>query len=97
MARKRSVLNLLAKAYTFDMLESLREKPKRFKDLKAACENEKMRSQRLRELEDSELIKVKVRRIGRRPISIYELSELGKGTLKLAEEIKKLYEKKRSE
>lgn len=72
------------------MLKSLENSPKRFKSLSDVCEGEKMRAQRLRELESLELIKVRAKRVGRRATSIYSLSEKGKKTLRLAENIKKL-------
>ena len=90
---KNSVMNLLSKKYTYTMLKALEKGPKRFKDLAEVCKGEKMRTQRLREFEEFRLIKVKPKRVGRRSVSIYELSDTGKGTLKLAEDIKKLHEK----
>lgn len=84
------ILKLLGKKYTYRMLSSLKQSPKRFKALAEVCQIEKMRTQRLRELESLELIKVRAKRIGRRPISIYSISEKGKKVLKLAEDIKKL-------
>ena len=91
MKKQKTVLNLLAKKYTYEILKNLEKGPKRFKDLKTACENEKMRTQRLKELEDFKMIISKPKKIGRRAICIYDLSNIGKTTLKLAEEVKKLH------
>lgn len=89
--KEKTVLNILAKKYTYNILKSLKEKPKRFKDISNACENEKMRSQRLKELEKISLIKAHAERIKGKAVSIYEISEKGKQTLKLAEDIKRLH------
>lgn len=91
MKKQKTVLNLLAKKYTYEILKSLKKGPKRFKDLKNVCENEKMRTQRLKELEDLKMIKSRPKKIGRRAVCIYDLSDTGKVTLKLAEEVKKLH------
>ncbi len=90
MKKKDDVLNVLSKKYSYEMLKNLRESPKRFKDLSSVCYIEKMRAQRLKEFEDLKLLDVKVKRVGRRAVSIYKLSDVGKETLKLAEDIKKL-------
>ncbi|MCD6496125.1 MAG: helix-turn-helix transcriptional regulator [Candidatus Aenigmarchaeota archaeon] len=96
MEKKKDVLNLVSKKYSREMLKSLADAPKRFKDLSAACGGEKMRAQRLKEFEEFGLVKVNVERIGRRPVSVYELSDVGKSTLRLAEDIKKLQKKSQS-
>jgi len=91
MANKgKEIIRLLGKKYTYNMLMSLEKSPKRFKAMSDACAGEKMRTQRLRELESLELIKVRAKRIGRKAISIYSLSEKGRKALKLAEGIKRL-------
>ena len=94
MKKEKDVMNILSKAYTHAMLKSLDEAPKRFKELENACQNEKMRTQRLREFERFGLLKAKARRINGRAVSIYELSDTGKTTLKLAEDIKRLQKTK---
>ena len=88
--RKKGIMHLIGKKYTYEMLRSLEKGSKRFKAMHDVCKIEKMRVQRLRELESLELIKVRAKRIGRRAVSIYSLSEKGKKALKLAENIKKL-------
>jgi DNA-binding HxlR family transcriptional regulator len=94
MGKKGDVLNILSKKYSYDMLKSLESGPRRFKDLSSSCEGEKMRAQRLKEFEELKLLDVKVERIGRRAVSVYRLSGVGKETLKLSEEIRRLQEKK---
>ena len=93
--KQKDILNLLSKKYTYDMLKTLKKSPRRFKELSNVCKNEKMRTQRLKEFENFNLIKVIPKRIGRRSVSIYELSDVGKGILKLAEDIKKLQREKK--
>jgi len=88
-----SVFRLLSKKYTYSMLKKLEEGPKRFKDFSDVCKGEKMRSQRLREFEKLSMVKVNLKREGRRAVSVYELSDIGRKTLKLAEDIRRLYGK----
>jgi len=91
MKRQKTVLSLFTKKYTYEILKSLEKGPKRFKDLKSVCENEKMRTQRIKELEEFKIIKSKPTKVGRRAVCVYDLSDVGKATLKLAEEVKKLH------
>ncbi len=91
---KKDVLNLLSKKYTYEIMKTLETGPKRFKDISDVCRNEKMRTQRLRELETHSLVSIKVQRVGRRAVSFYRLSDAGNKTLKLAEDIAHLQEKK---
>ncbi len=83
------LINFVSKKYTYNLLKLLATSPKRFKDLKEACEGEKMRTQRLKELEALALIKVNIKRVGRRPVSLYSLSEKGQIMLKLVDEMRK--------
>jgi len=92
--KEKGILNLLSKTYTYQLLQSMDRGPSRFKDLSEACQNEKMRAQRLREFEGFSLIKVHAKRIEGRAVSLYELSETGKAALKFAEEIKRLQKSK---
>lgn len=85
----KSLLSIIGKSYTFEILSALKEE-KRFKELAEACPIEKMRTERLKELEKAGLVKVRLERIGRRPVSIYGLTESGKKILKLAEEMRKI-------
>ncbi len=92
--KEKDILNLLSKTYTYQLLQSMDRGPKRFRDLSEACQNEKMRTQRLREFENFDLIKVRARRIEGRAVSLYELSDTGRATLKFAEDIKRLQKSK---
>jgi len=77
-----NILRLLGKKYTLEILIALENiEDARFKDLKKACPIEKMRMQRLRELEENGLIKSSVITIGRRPITVYNISEKGEEVL----------------
>jgi DNA-binding HxlR family transcriptional regulator len=93
MGKKKDVLNLISRKYSREMLRSLSRSPMRFKDLAEACEGEKMRAQRLREFEELNLVKVTPKRVGRRAVSVYELSDVGRDTLRLAEDMRKLQKK----
>ena len=74
----REILTLLGKKYSFEILSELADyTDSRFKDLKEACPIEKMRTQRLKELERNGLIKHSIHMVGRRPILIYNISESG--------------------
>lgn len=86
----KNVMGLLAKKYTYNILKLLERDKKRFKDISAACAGEKMRAQRLKELEQMNMIKAKAERVGGRAVSFYSISEKGKKMLKIAEEIEKL-------
>jgi DNA-binding HxlR family transcriptional regulator len=86
----KDIIRLLGKKYTYEMLLSLEKGPKRFKALADACGVEKMRVQRLRELESLDMIKVRARRLDGRSVSIYSISEKGRKIAKLAEDIRKL-------
>ncbi len=85
---QRRLIHLISKKYTYKMLKCLATGAKRFKELKRACEGEKMRTQRLRELEVVGLIRVDVKRVGRRPVSFYKLSKRGKTMLKSVDEMR---------
>jgi len=75
----REILTLIGKKYSFEILMDLHDMNNvRFKDLKKACPIEKMRTQRLKELEKKGLIKPSVHMDGRRPILIYDISNKGK-------------------
>jgi len=87
------LFNMISKKYTYDILKCLENESKRFKDIRIACEGEKMRAQRLKELETNGLIHVTVKRVGRRPVSFYKLSEKGNAILKILDEMKNAMKK----
>ena len=84
------VFRLLSKKYTYSMLKKLNEGPKRFKELSSVCRIEKMRAQRLSELEKLKIVRITIKRVHGRHVPFYELSNRGKKLLKLTEEIKKI-------
>jgi len=86
---KKNLLSIIGKTYTYEILSALKGE-KRFKELAEACQIEKMRTERLKELENAGLVRVRLERIGRRPVSIYGLTDSGKKILKLAEEMMKV-------
>lgn len=76
---RKSVFSTLGKAYAFEIMELLdKEKQLRFSEIKRACGQQKVLSDRLRELEEEGLIAVKIERIRRRALQFYMLSEKGK-------------------
>lgn len=76
---REELLSLVGKKYTYDILEFLFDvEACRFKDLRKACPIEKMRTERLKELEDKGLIKSQATKIGNRAILVYEIAEEGK-------------------
>ncbi len=89
-AKEGDIISLLGKKYTYGMLRSLEKGSKRFKGMAEACEGDKMRAQRLREMESLNLIRIRAKRVGRRAVSVYSLSEKGRAALKLAEGMKRL-------
>jgi len=91
LGTKKHNLQFLGKKYVYEMLKFMDGKEQlRFRDLEKVCPIEKMRNQRLREFEKFRLIQSDVKKIGRRPISVYSLSEKGKKVLALLEELRKI-------
>jgi len=66
----------------------------RFLDLKEICNSNRTRSARLKELEEARLIKAVPKMVGRRAYTFYEITTLGKETLKLGEKLISLKSKK---
>lgn len=74
----------MGKKYSYEILKTLSNvKEARFKDLYKACPIEKMRTQRLKELEENGLVKSSVTKLGRRPILVYNISDRGRKVLEL--------------
>lgn len=89
---RQSIFAVLGKAYAFEVLRFLEENPSsRFTDISPACRQEKVRAQRLRELEKEKLIEVKVKRVKGRAIQFYSLSNKGKEILSHMREIDRVY------
>jgi len=62
------ILHLMGKKYSYEILNTISNMSNaRFKDLRRVCPIERMRTQRLKELEESGMIKSSVMKLGRRP------------------------------
>jgi len=80
---EKNILEVLGQSHALEILTSLSEKPMRFIDLKEACESNRTRSARLKELEKKKLVKTVPKMIGRRAYTFYEITPLGKQALEL--------------
>lgn len=80
---EKNILKVLGQSHALEILTSLSEKPMRFIDLKEACESNRTRSARLKELEKKKLVKTVPKMIGRRAYTFYEITPLGKQALEL--------------
>jgi len=89
MKEKDKIL-LLGQAYVHDILMSLLEKPKIFKDLSNSCPNERTRSKRLKALVDTGLVTTVSLRVGKRYFVHYALTEKGKKIVSEVSKLKKL-------
>lgn len=83
----RSILKILGKSHTVEILRYLSEKPLRFVDLKEACKSNRTRTTRLKELKKEGLIKALPKMSKERAYTFYEITPLGRKALKLAEKI----------
>ncbi len=91
---KQGIFAAIGKAYAFEILLFLEGKsPLRFTDIHPACRQEKVRAQRLRELEKEKLIEVKMERLKGRAILRYSLSDKGERILQHMKEIQKIRNK----
>jgi len=80
--QRQCVLNLIGKKYTYDLLYSVADKPKRFKDLSEIVSNKRTLSKRLAVLNSNGLIeKVLVKKKGGH--LAYSLTPKGKKILSL--------------
>ncbi|MBI5252815.1 MAG: winged helix-turn-helix transcriptional regulator [Euryarchaeota archaeon] len=88
---RESIFATIGKAYAFEILLFLEGKsPLRFTDIHPACKHEKVRAQRLRELEKEKLIEAKMERLKGRAILLYSLSNKGEKILQHMKEIQKI-------
>lgn len=78
----KSVIQLLGEPYVVDILQSLYESPKRFKDLESACRVEKTRTEKLRKLEESNLVSTKSDKDGKKSVIKYCLTKKGIESIK---------------
>lgn len=83
----KRILKILGKSHAVEILESLSRKPMRFVDLKEVCKSNRTRTTRLKELKEEGLIKALPKLAKERAYTFYEITPMGKRTLKLIEKI----------
>jgi DNA-binding HxlR family transcriptional regulator len=88
--KKKSVIQVLSRSHAIEILSSLNKKPMRFLDLEDVCRSNRTRSVRLRELEGKGLVRAVPKMIERRAYTYYEITDLGKEALALAEKLLRL-------
>jgi DNA-binding HxlR family transcriptional regulator len=88
--KKKSVLQVLSRSHALEILRSLKKKPMRFLDLEDICKSNRTRSVRLKELEEKGLVRAVPKMIERRAYTFYEITDLGKEALDLAEKLRQL-------
>jgi DNA-binding HxlR family transcriptional regulator len=87
MNRKVNLMKLLAKQYTLDILMALKE-PKRYKDLKSVCKNDRTLSNGIKELQELSLIEpVAVKEKGKY-VNFYKLTRSGEDVLDRIEKLR---------
>ncbi len=86
MASKEELLKITGKAYTYPILESLKER-KRCVELADACPGEKTRTQRIKELHKTGLIEHALITKGPKVIVRYKLTAEGERILKILRKI----------
>jgi DNA-binding HxlR family transcriptional regulator len=90
---EKNILKVLGQSHALEILTFLSEKTMRFIDLKEACESNRTRSARLKELEKKKLIRTVPKMIGRRAYTFYEITPLGKQALELCKSLLQLESK----
>ncbi len=90
---KKNILKILGQSHAIEILSSLNEKPMRFIDLKEACESNRTRSARLKELEKKKLVRTVPKMMGRRAYTFYEITAKGREVLNLSRKILQLDER----
>ncbi len=88
--REHSVFILLSRSYTYRLMRSLESGQRRYRELEKACPIMKMRSQRLKELENSGMVSAQPVRDGGRAALLYSLTDKGRKVLAHVEEIKRI-------
>lgn len=76
------VIRLLGEKYVINILESLSEGPKRFSVLSEACHIDKTLCQKLRRLQEANLVGTEIKTINKRPVVHYILTSKGRITLR---------------
>ena len=84
-------VRIMGLVHTLEVLESIYEKPKRFKYLEAACPNQSTRIERLRALEETGYLETQTVKIKGRTAVHYKLTEQGKKAFEHFISVKKLF------
>ncbi len=79
----------MGEGYVLSIIASLYEQPKRYVDLSNVCSNEVTRTDKLRKLEEANLITTTTQKVGKRTFIHYKLTKKGKTVF---EQIKKIEE-----
>ena len=85
--KKPRTIGVLGKAFVIEILEALREKPRRFVDLKAHCPNDRTRENRLKALKKNGFIKTVIIEIKEQSFIHYDITEKGEKAFKLLQQL----------
>ena len=85
--KKPRTIGVLGKAFVIEILEALREKPRRFVDLKAHCPNDRTRANRLKALKKNGFIKTVIIEIKEQSFIHYDITEKGEKAFKLLQQL----------
>ena len=76
------LVRLLGEKYVLNLLESLYEGPKRFSDLRDACQIDKTLCQKLHRLQTADLVGTELATVNKRPVVQYKLTRKGRIALR---------------
>lgn len=85
--KKPRTIGVLGKAFAIEILEAIREKPKRFSDLKQQCQNDKTRANRLKGLKKTNFIKTVIIEIKEQSFIHYHITPKGENALKILQQL----------
>jgi DNA-binding HxlR family transcriptional regulator len=85
--KKPRTIGVLGKAFVIEILEAIREKPKRFVDLKQQCPNDRTRANRLKGLKRNNFIKTVIVEINEQSFIHYHITEKGEKAFKLLQQL----------
>lgn len=85
--RKTRTIGVLGKTFVIEILEALREKPKRFVDLKEQCPNDRTRANRLKGLKRANFIKTLIIEIKEQSFIHYSITKKGENAFKLLQQL----------
>jgi len=85
--KKPRTIGILGKAFVIEILEAIREKPKRFVDLKEQCPNDRTRANRLRGLRKDSFIKTVIIEIKEQSFIHYSITKKGENAFKLLQQL----------